>query len=212
MSTDNDGYLLVNNNMNPDLKTLKLTLDNAPLEIAPNVPVECGRHSQLTNHTFDSPLATIKFFSYYNDEISIYYELRPFVAALKTASIDKAIKVIPDEWMKRARDFNDPKFIKARIDDSREFVEGPAIQYLVMHSDNKMRKKFVESLFSVCFRRIEEDRHNRMIRKIQAVHDKITQHESTLESTGTMLKQVLDKHTEITEIIKTFTELIRSFK
>lgn len=209
---DTDGYLLVKNAENLDSSMIKLTLDNAPIDMAPNVQVECGRHSQLTNHTFDSPLATIKFFSYYNDEISIYYELRPFITALKTASVEKAIKVIPNEWLRRACDFKDPKFIKARIDENTEFVEGPAIQYLVMHSDNKMRKKFVESLFSVCFRRIEEDRHNRMIRKIQAVHDTVAKHESSLESTISMLKQVLDKHTEITEIIKTFTDLFRSFK
>lgn len=212
MSTDNDGYLLVTNNSNSDLMSAKITLDNVPLELAPKVPVECGRHSQLTNHTFESPLATIKFFSYYNDEISIYYELRPFVVALKTSSVEKTIKTIPTEWLKRAVDFNDPKFVKARIDETTEFVEGPAIQYLVMHSDNKMRKKFVESLVSVCFRRIESDRHNRIMRKIEGVREKVDEHSSVLESTGDMLKQVLDKHTEISEIIKTFTDLVRSFK
>lgn len=192
----------------PEMEFTKLSIDDIPTESAPKFPKD-GLRSHLTTHTFESPLANIRFYSYYNETTPIYYELRPFVVALKTVSEEATIKTIPSDWLRKASNFDDPKFEKAKIDPNSEFAEGLAIQYLVLNSDNKQRKQFVEKLYRICFHQIETDRTIRMhkhlkdlMHQIHELKKKHEQHSTAMDIFHDLLRILSDKHDDIGKLIR----------
>ena len=78
----------------------------------------------LEKHTFTDASLTLSFYTYYNDNTQIYYELEPLIKPMRLVSVDATIKHLPFEWVKNAIDFNDDDlFTKAELLLNSAFVE-----------------------------------------------------------------------------------------
>lgn len=161
--------------------------------------------SCLSAHKVDAKNISVQFYTYYNDESTIFYELKPFIAALKPVSIDVAIKNIPPMLLKRAYEFGDEKFSRAKIDGDTYFGESSAVEFAILSSDNKQKRAIFETLYRMCIHQSEKDRiinTHRYIRKLEEKHDK---HSSILESCESLLRTLCEKHDDISSIIRAFT-------
>lgn len=167
-------------------------------------------NSDLTQHVFDSPVGTIIFYSYYNDDTPIYYEIRPFIVALKFPIEDAALKLLPQTWIKLSDEFNDPKFKLLKIRPNTEFVQPQAIQFLINNSQNAKRKIFVEKLYDLCFNELKTARRTKTNKKIQAMAQRIselenkhTHHATILDIIHDALQAITCKHSELHSVLST---------
>lgn len=158
--------------------------------------------SRLMTYCFEWKLAEIAFYVYYNDESAIYYELRPFVVALKPVSEEVAIKTIPPQLLCKMGDFKDPIFDKISMRPETLFAEGSAIQYLILSSDNKQKRLLYESIHRICIHRVETERilqTHTYIRKLEKQQHK---HTTLLDLLSQLLTTISNKHDDISTAIK----------
>lgn len=164
--------------------------------------------SKLLQHSYEykSGSTTFVFYSYYNAQTPIYYELRPFVTALKFANADQVINDLPKEWICTAGTFNDARFKKAKIKDSTEFGLVEAIDRLAINADKN--QAFIENVHNKCFKYIQELRMQNLNDIIAKLSDRIEQlenlqdhHKTTLGTLHKLLTDVSDTHSNLAGII-----------
>lgn len=164
--------------------------------------------SKLLQHSYEYKTGgtTFVFYSYYNAQTPIYYELRPFVAALKFANADQVIRDLPKEWVCTAGTFNDARFKKAEIKDSTEFGLVEAIDRLAINADTN--QAFIKNVHNKCFKYIQELRMQNINDTITKLSDRIEQlenlhnhHTNALGTLHKLLTDVSETHSNLAGII-----------
>jgi len=166
--------------------------------------------SVLDKHFYESGDYQVQFYSYYNDNTPIYYELMPFIVAMKAVTPDNVIKNLPSTWLKTADYFRDLVFKRAKIPPSTLFVEGAGIQYMIgIISTSVNRRKFIERLYNCSFNEIENDRRSKMIKTIKQLQQTSNDHSNLLEEINNTLTIIFEHH----DLIKnSISDLIKKFE
>lgn len=193
-----------------------------PKEIPPLSPIAKTKHhnhSHLDRNRFNTQVndkaIDMSFFTYYTSLSPIYYELTPFVKMLKFVK-DKDREIlnsIPRAWVKHAEDFNDDKFAKCNVLPETLFGEVNAIYYVISCSDSKNRIDYVEKISSMCIRKIDSTRTQRLHEKhanldkhCAELKVKQEQHATSLDLIRDALTIVMDHHSGIQQIIRKLYE------
>lgn len=167
-------------------------------------------NSALHQHSFVDGGVSIRFFSYYNDSTPIFYELGPFIKPLRIASVEAAIKILPDSWVRTAAELHDHDlFDKAKISMNETFVQVQSIQYLLnVHEDKVKNRKFIAHLYDLCLTEIENNRrfHERKIiqamrRENQELKHHTNHHTTTLDLIHDTLHLISERHADIKDAI-----------
>lgn len=156
---------------------------------------------------------TMMFHVYYTATSPLYYELMPFVRALKFANEVEAIKMLPSTWIKHVDDFNDPKFIQAHLPRNTKFIESQGVPMLCTITDSKTRANFMQKLYDVKLKKIENDRILENNRIIMDLSDQVAKLTKNHESHGALLNKIKDAFDIITgnhsSIIDNITKLVK---
>lgn len=115
--------------------------------------------TSLKHHTFKSDNHELRMYCYLRYNGKTYYELMPLVNCLKLSNPETAAeRVMPSNWIYKARDFRDPKFKEAGIADDVQFVVKTGIYYLLNECKSAKMRTFVGNMYETCFREIEHGR------------------------------------------------------
>lgn len=166
--------------------------------------------SVLDKHFYESDDYQVQFYSYYNDNTPIYYELMPFIIAMKATSPDTVIKNLTPSWLKTADYFRDLVFKRAKIPATTIFVEAACIQYMASIMTTSInRRKFLERLYNCSFSEIENDRRSKIIKTVKKLQKTVNDHTTMLEEINNTLTLIYDHH----DIIKSnIQDLIKKFE
>lgn len=153
----------------------------------------CGRSTTKADNT-------TLFHVYYTAISPLYYELMPFVRALRFTNEVEVVKMLPPTWIKHVDDFNDPKFVAAHLTRSTKFIESQGIPMLCTLTDSKNRATFMQKLYDITLKKVENDRIVENNRLVVALGDKVAK-----------LAQCHDNHSNLlTKIKETFDEITNS--
>lgn len=148
------------------------------------------------------------FHVYYTATSPLYYELMPFVRALRFTNEVEAVKQLPPKWIKHVEDFNDPKFGMAQMPNSIKFIESQGIPMLCALTDSKTRANFMYKLYDTKLKKTENDRVMASYRTMLALTDQIVQltanhekHSSVLTKIKDAFNAITDNHSSIIDVI-----------
>lgn len=166
----------------------------------------------LEKHTVnldDKLKSSVTFYSYYNSNTPIYYELSPIINLLKFTKEMEIIANIPINWKVHISELNDDIFAAHSINKNAIFVEASGIAFLIALSENKSLANTVTTLYNTCIRKTESARVTRINTKIDELKTSLIDLRSKLESLQddhinfkTHHEKHVSKHTHILSMIR----------
>lgn len=142
------------------LATQPKTTSIATMATANNMEHEEARKSVLDCHNI--PLdnkTTMSFLSYYATGTPLYYEVEPFIKALKFTNVDETLRQLSPQVIKYPSYLNDPKFAARKVPETTAFIESHAMVFLFAMSESKTRTNIVKLIYDTDLRKIENDRN-----------------------------------------------------
>lgn len=181
---------ITNNNVNPT-KPINPIIDDlitkrSRLQIR-NFNMEgLGRPN---NSQYDS---NMRFHVYYTPVSPIYYELMPFIRAMKFSNEIEAINMLPSTWIKHADDFNDPRFNQNRIAKTTKFIESQGIPMMCTIAESKSRAYFMQKMYDSKLKKIENDRIVDNNQLVLLLVEQITKLNEDQKQMATAIQQIKD--------------------
>lgn len=160
--------------------------------------------------------SNMMFHVYYTAVSPIYYELMPFVRAMKFANETDAINMLPSTWIKHVDDFNDLKFNQAHIPLNTKFIESQGIAMLCTITESKNRASFMQKIYDSKLKKIENDRIVESNRRLMELSGEITKLQEMNAQHKVAINQILDGIKLLTDgnanIIENLNSMVKNMK
>lgn len=169
--------------------------------------------SQLAQHTYHlEKIGEVRFYTYYAPGLSIYYEVAPFITALRFEHPEAVLASIREPWIRTAMTFNDEKFETAHLLGRTEFAPSHAIQTLINRAKKDQARMGIESFYTQCVKIMEERRSTIIDNAVRQLQQDIVHLKNSYKSLSDIMHSSIEvlanRHKEILEVLTTLLPVL----